>query len=161
MVNTPRRKPRKAATMTPLAEPHITIALAEQDIGNTLVIVRSDCANLDAGLTSIRIDLDEAQHDGHHGLAQRIGSMALSMLQQAHLTVFANYPLLTPFDQSDFERARIVITELLTRSNMEHTSAYVSALDTLFERNASVLANTNLPAIWPTLRETLLRHPPN
>lgn len=142
----------------PIKEPKITVALTTNDDRTDLVVRRNDGNSADQELCWVRINLHDAEREGHHALSQRIGTVALNMLIQAHSDEFAKYPLLVPPDLSSFERLRGLVLELISRSTLEKTSAYVPALDAIFAHNAADLTQTNLLEMWPDLRLGFLRY---
>ena len=134
------------------------MALTTNDDRTDLMVRRNDGDNADQELRWVRINLHDAEREGHHALCQRIGTVALNMLIQSHPDEFTRYPLLVPPDLSSFERLRGLVLELISRSTLEKTSAYVPALDAIFARNAAELGPTNLPEMWADIRLAIMRH---
>lgn len=141
----------------PIKEPRIYVALTSND-GRTDLLVRRDDDSHDQTLRWVRINLNDAEREGQHALCQRLGSIMLYMLTQAHPQDTAQFPWLLPPELTNLERLSDLINNLIGRSAHEQTSAYVPALDAIFTRHATELTQTSLPEQWSTFRKAFLRH---
>ena len=138
--------------MTAIKEPRIYAALTAHDGRTDLLVRRSDYSSADKTLGWVRCNLREGEREGHHALSQRIGTVVLNMLIEAHPDEFARYPLLVPPDLSTLDRLRGLVLDLIHRTTAERTTAYVAALDAIFAHNATELAQTSLPEQWQSIR---------
>lgn len=139
-----------------LKEPNVNVTLAVND-GRTVIMVRREGDG--NGPSWIRWDLREIEHEGHHALCQRIGTVALNMLIQSHPDEFAHFPLLVPQSLSPLDDLRNLVLNLIRRSVDEKTTAYVAAIDNLFAQHAGALGQTDLPETWRSIRIRVMSRP--
>lgn len=138
-------------------DPKIVVCVSTTDIMDKLVVRRSDNGGL---VNVISWDMAEVSTEGYLALCQKIGNAALRMMKDAREDVFVRHPALNPPDNpfnDPFEIART----LMERSRKEQTCAYVSAIDSLLEREADAEYMDSLAVSWTRLRpELLAKYPP-
>lgn len=118
----------------------------------SLTITRSD----GGGIPSYaNWDLHDVESEGYLALCQRVGNIALRKLADAHPAEFARHPMLVPPKESHDDPVGIV-TSLVHRSVVQKTTAYIAAIDTMFETDAATLGNTKLADIWRDTRANLI-----
>ena len=100
-------------------------------------------------------DLRDVESEGYLALCQRIGNIALRKLADAHPAEFARHPLLVPPKESHDDPVGVV-TSLIHRSVVQKTTAYIAAIDIMFETDAAAMSYTNLNDIWRDTRANLI-----
>lgn len=141
-----------------IEEPRISVALTTNNGRTSILIRRSDAddAKLDEPMRWACWYLGDIEREGYLAACQRIGTVILGLLAAPHAALLEQHPLLLPPPPEPDDLQHIVIS-LIHRSVREQTSAYVAALDAIFEHNPAELAQTNLPGQWPTFREAISR----
>ncbi|GAB3438452.1 hypothetical protein NX773_11625 [Massilia solisilvae] len=130
-------------------EPKLTIALAQRGEQPVLLISRND----NAVFNSINWELALLADMGYLGACAHVGKAALRMLELAHPRVFDACPDLKSPDEPD---ASDVLRYLLHQSFLEHTRAYVPAIDSLLKRHRDTI-DSSTREHWPETRDHILR----
>lgn len=136
-----------------IIEPKVTAALSVQDERTVLLVSRSDNAGV---INRLHWDLAKVEPEGHHALAQRIGSTVLMFLNNAHPEVFAKFPLLVQRVPGPNEDALDIVLALIRRSMWEKTLTYVDTIDRLLAQGDGDLARTDVAETWAELHRSLV-----
>lgn len=136
-----------------IIEPKVTAALSVQEGRTTLLVSRSDNAGV---INRLHWDLGNIEPEGHHALAQRVGSAVLMLLANAHPAEFAKFPLLVPRVPGPDEDALDIVLSLVHRSVREKTLTYVDTIDRLLTQGDGDLGRTDVAENWATIRLTLV-----
>jgi hypothetical protein len=144
-----------------IEEPRINVALTTKDGRTSIQVRRSDADDLHSKerIRLVSWQLATIEPAGYMAACDRVGNAVWRLLHAAHPALLEPFPLLQPPDLlTELEEITQLVQILIRRSVSEQTSSYVAALDAIFSFNADLLAKTDLPEQWPTLRSSFMRH---
>jgi hypothetical protein len=135
-----------------MKDPHLTVALVQQDDKPSLLISRND----NELLNTIRFDLKHLDSLGKLGAHAAIGEYVVLLLHTAHPTDFAPYQSLVPEDMG-MHRPIDLVNYLIEQTKLRKTRKLIPSIEIALEMYSEELKNTSIPEQWPSFKEVFER----